>query len=1203
MSGVTFTKEKIDSLPLNAAEPIPCSQLAMPVLSNCVSQEPSSPRQLSGRIQDPQISQQGLKAQELTEEMQWKEKLGDNDLCIEIDPSTDESAATIYIKAKGLATPLENNPLALLLSRLGIFTPAGVPRELPQEKIYQLKIKCKDASALEGLLNTDLDQLKEDLIEKIQIIESYKMTQTYLPVPYGAYEIQEIFSYEDMLQLMNQQKYLYLASYYYKHNTSAVAEKFIRVFEQKAREGKIIDVKKFFDFQIMTLLRMSQENNRTLLPIPLALDPKETFNTQTDSKEFLGSLVLSWLSENHFIDDDQELAEMIILWAAYMNQPEIAQECFTRCPFIGKSILAIGALVPAAAKLHLSTAKVILDITNQAPKNLLGPYITALVNLPTRLNESEKLETLAFTDRLLTMIDSNVHYATHLSGETALSVVERALLFQGTNEEVLQEIAEKMLQKGAFITPKMADMMKKQTQHIKEKRWIPYLEKQGLLTPEEKELLLYQPSDSTVDSGTLAQQANLANQYLRDALRIHHLNPELIPLEKIIEIKTLKDSIKAFLPKSEGPFQESLLQQYSSLKENVGALAARHLLLRELKSIHREWKLLLQSTAKEPSKRILRFFSLFHPSKTYNRPRIKEQLPLWNTALQKHYWSQTIESVFRAAMKEFLILWFHGGKTSSLPMILKMNALVPLGELIRNGIPSFSGAITGSDEGINQNALSGERFSATWEADEGYLFDASTRFLVSLMYAMKDTGVHSTETSFDPAKAWERLSESFLKKILNDQSSSNSWAILRVDILRIRMTDPDADQKLLSFKAHVEEQLQLTPLFAFILREDLESLLKALTVPIKFQLSNEDLQIIKNPFPIVYASQTVVSTPLPNQSQFLAIGRQELGKDIQVVFTEANRVEEVQQWMGTKVKVYHFENAFYLEMMNMARGSYYNSIKHLPISVQISKTLQRDILPLYATPFPAVQDYLDDSGNVVTPAPVYGQGISSYEEYIKQVQNGQILPRSIHGTMHPSRATMWTQLLAKFFPAVNLYLLALSMGCHDKGRKTDWGKDFWDEASANFFRGYCLSRGFSLEEILPYFEALNDKDPKNNVYTSDAQRIIHDADVFEIRRVLTSDSQFIKEKLCFTTLRGVDASVKEALTKEIFYFIQVTENPKLKMYMEQHSDDFLGDLYRLMAYLHAEKECFPLLKHYLKEEIKAFSDIPLTQELAELATA
>ncbi len=895
------------------------------------------------------------------------------------------------------------------------------------------------------------------------------------------------------------------------------------------------------------------------------------FNSTLTSNWNVGSLILPYITF-----EERAVANFAMQYAVIMNDPNLAEKCLRLHPDL---IQDDSFLFYAMSEGSIDTVFTLIESGMKVNHENVSPFLV-LIGFLKRLAEPLKPEEDARLSQLVqlllnkgALIDNQID--TSVSGETSLSVVEDSYFYRGNNICLVQRMCKILLSRGAKITPRMSADMKLQMKETKDQEFLPFLKEQGLITDEEVKILCAEKT-ATRDGIELAGEAITSNLFLEKELLRCHLNLQLIPIETIAKTRRLKKEIKLYL---ESHTETSLQPHYEKLKDHYRRLAQHHFLLRELRSLRRE-----QPT----STRLARFYSLFGPENTYDIRRAQERIMVLFSPAGKGYWNTMVERVFGAAkelesnpfFKNHFLVWVHGTKSSILSTLLKVERLEALGVILEKGYVPFSGEICGSETGCNREHISGEKLCTHWlEEGLNFYFDASTRFLITLLYALKKTGYRSNEKEFDPKIAWERVSVTFLEKLVQLQDSGNAWSVVHVDILRLRLTDPEADQKLLGFKQAVEAKRSSTPNPE--LREKLEGLRVALTRPLAFSLSAEDLKYVRNPFPIVFGSTTVESTPFRSSYyplEFQVKGSPKLGDDIQVAFTLQEKVKELQQVLQRfQMQVFPFDTAMYLEFMQMARGSLHKEWEKVGTHHHIAMTLQHDILPAYATPFP------ENPGSSF-----YGHGIPSYAEYRKRVEEGRILPRSIHGPMHATRTAIWTQLLASLYDYQERYLIGVAGAAHD-WRREDEGIDRWDLASAQALRGYLLARGYLAHEIDPFVHAIAEKDPKEKCTTPE-QIIIHNADVLDIKRCVRD---FRKSEL-------VGPPIPDEIIAEVGLFIQITENPELKAHLEHHSEDCFGDLLRIMKAVHDQRRCFPHLMKHLAETMSPFVDKPLDDSILKL---
>jgi|GEM_PF-5152308 len=262
---------------------------------------------------------------------------------------------------------------------------------------------------------------------------------------------------------------------------------------------------------------------------------------------------------------------------------------------------------------------------------------------------------------------------------------------------------------------------------------------------------------------------------------------------------------------------------------------------------------------------------------------------------------------------------------------------------------------------------------------------------------------------------------------------------------------------------------------------------------------------------------------------------------------------------------------------------------HLDPQSSIAKVVQSIALPFYKKPMPRNPSYQSSSGMRVELG-------SDYEPWHKKklarIQNGEIPARSHHGAMHSTRVALWTQVLSKAYEKIGRekpkdpILLAAAGAMHDVARENE-GPDYWDAESSEVL-GALLSRGNVDEQKAElYVQTIREKDPRNGQFSTDEQRIVHDADCLEIIRVIGKFA-FNKSHLCFYQF---DPSKKEFCNKllnEISDFIQATEKFAVRNYLEHHSPDFYGDLVRMLFAMEKKgSPRFPLIRQLIEKDMQA----------------
>lgn len=243
------------------------------------------------------------------------------------------------------------------------------------------------------------------------------------------------------------------------------------------------------------------------------------------------------------------------------------------------------------------------------------------------------------------------------------------------------------------------------------------------------------------------------------------------------------------------------------------------------------------------------------------------------------------------------------------------------------------------------------------------------------------------------------------------------------------------------------------------------------------------------------------------------------------------------------------------------------------IQVSIAKMVQTRILPFYKCPMPAA--------------------ILS-KKRLQQLQSRQIPARACHGVMHATRVTLWTQVLTRFYeqlgrePLQNPLLLAAAGGMHDAARANE-GIDYWDQESSEMLAA-LLQQGQVDQEIAErYIQTIREKDPEDGQFSTDEQRIVHDADCIDIIRVV-GKRRFDPNHLCLSQFDSLQTEDRDQLIDEIADFIAITESVKICAILEHDSRDAYGDLVRLLFALKKGNEPrYPLIRKLIEKEMASIT--------------
>jgi hypothetical protein len=251
----------------------------------------------------------------------------------------------------------------------------------------------------------------------------------------------------------------------------------------------------------------------------------------------------------------------------------------------------------------------------------------------------------------------------------------------------------------------------------------------------------------------------------------------------------------------------------------------------------------------------------------------------------------------------------------------------------------------------------------------------------------------------------------------------------------------------------------------------------------------------------------------------------------------------------------------------------------------IAQAIQENVVPRCRSPYPAEPTYRDhvSAARRAVPQPSFGAGDVSHDTYLREVAAGGIPARPAHGVVHAVRVTLFAQALTQLYARVGRLLLsdpfhvAMAAAFHDVARQ-DEGEDLWDDESAQVFASWMASLGVPPVRIEVLRHAVASKDPDSEeVFLSDEQRVVHDADCLDIVRVLRHRDEFRRAELCFYGLDGLDPVVPERLVEEAADIVAVTEHPILKRYLEQVSARAYEDFIAVVWQIASRRGRWPLL--------------------------
>lgn len=263
--------------------------------------------------------------------------------------------------------------------------------------------------------------------------------------------------------------------------------------------------------------------------------------------------------------------------------------------------------------------------------------------------------------------------------------------------------------------------------------------------------------------------------------------------------------------------------------------------------------------------------------------------------------------------------------------------------------------------------------------------------------------------------------------------------------------------------------------------------------------------------------------------------------------------------------------------------------EHLDSQSAIAKIVQSMALPFYKKSMPRNPSYQISSMSVRIELGRQDEG--TYGKKLDRIQKGESPAREHHGTMHCTRVALWTQVLSRAYEKLGReklkdpVLLATAGAMHDVARE-DEGTDYWDEESSMVLSILLTRANVEEPKARQYIQTIRAKDPRNDQFSTDEQRIVHDADCLDIIRVI-GRSAFSESNLCFYKFDPTKKEFCNKLLDEVSDFIALTEGLELRTYLEHHSDDFYGDLVRMLFAMEKKGQPrFPLIRELVQEDMQ-----------------
>lgn len=685
--------------------------------------------------------------------------------------------------------------------------------------------------------------------------------------------------------------------------------------------------------------------------------------------------------------------------------------------------------------------------------------------------------------------------------------------------------------------------------------------------------------------------------------RLCHLCPDNISLPILCQSYDLKKKLKTLNPRT---LDDNFKKEIRSFIVLYDELVDKHPVMREFRAASRD----LRKNITVNEHRAKRIFGTW----------LRRSLDLSTTAkrrdLMKTEGAQLRQRIAKASVEANRLLAtqghlriLHGTRSSSLPLLQATNyTFVSSGELFRRNIAPLTGEGTGAfSGGINENYISVVEPEHTLEGTLSALNVNDTNFGIAEAYATEGTQIGKSMV-FNPAHEWNIL-DNFKSEMKKNIPFYDLFAIKRA-ILRLRQTDPQFFQKVAELKESVRNHQH----------PNILSLLPYLETPAPVQIDTSDPKV-KNPYPVLLASHTKLPDPVTrsgaavNNKEFY-VREMRLGKDVQTVFTADAEVARLQSQLAPLgVEVLPFDVGRYLELHQMSVGSQLstNRVSNPVELLTACRDFHQRVLPHYARPFPEKPFYYDDKGIKQShDRAYYGHESGDYSDYMKKVEQGTVLPRTLHGCKHSANVALFGYMIAQLYEQAGVKLtvpaglLIRAAGMHDAARQ-DEGKDQWDGASAKLLEkqleagnreDYRKVKGDA--EMVPsgfikvLTDAVENKETFENERTPLERICVHDADCLDIHRFPRTfrreELWFLKDPRCIQHF-GQDKLNK--LVDEVASFVKATENEGLKKALETQTEDYLGDLCRIFMHLHAKGGQYPMMNELLKPLLQANAGQPL----------
>jgi hypothetical protein len=252
----------------------------------------------------------------------------------------------------------------------------------------------------------------------------------------------------------------------------------------------------------------------------------------------------------------------------------------------------------------------------------------------------------------------------------------------------------------------------------------------------------------------------------------------------------------------------------------------------------------------------------------------------------------------------------------------------------------------------------------------------------------------------------------------------------------------------------------------------------------------------------------------------------------------------------------------------------------------IGSAFRAEVAPHYRACYPPNPTYVDPASGEQRPVsrPIFGPNGVDHETYLRGVEGGQMLARGAHGVVHALRVALFAQALIRLYARASRPALSDAFGAvmaaafHDSARQ-DEGKDLWERESAEKLAIYLRAMGASAARVAVLWRAVADKDPaaRGENFSTEEQRIVHDADCLDIVRTLDHPDEFRRDELCLNRFEGLDPDLLDQFVGDVADVVSATEQFELKAYLERRSKNPYEDFIRILAQIQWGQRCWPVL--------------------------